>query len=1108
MARDGVAAVRAARSSNSKKRSPAHKAQDVQVMSTNSSSIVSKRSVEKLYYPREPHFFRFFVHKFMRRSPLINRGYHLRLHVIDVLVRRFLQGVGPDSSGKTKVVVNLGCGSDVLPWQCLSRYPEHCGRARFVDVDFPELIERKRQTVAATPELLAGLTGVRAQQQQRHPSVVFESDRYVQIGCDLRELATLQQALAAVLGDLAGCEFLFVAEVSITYMETAGADEVIRWASTLGDAEFVLLEQILPDGDGHPFATTMLQHFDKLNTPPKSVRAYPSVADQQHRFSSRGWSTAVRVWTLWQAWADDTFLSPADRAALDQVEPFDEWEELALFASHYCLVHAKVVSGGGSAAATEATPMPPPPSSASVPVQSVALQFDACAGQRGQRRFGTAMLLSSQDNSSSTSPVVLNVMGLGAKSRLQSCDVFGQAGHGDNNGALAAREFTLGEGGPASRMCHSLTDLGGGHGVLLAGGRAGPSSPFKDCWVFQQSASASGGAWKRTHDLPTPLHRHSVTALGATGMALLAGGRGEADALADCLLYRPQTGWVVCEILGHDRPATVYGAMLCALTGGETNPNARFSGVYAGGLRDGVVADQIFHWELDKPTIRYTIPRPAGALDEGCSRRLLARFGAACLPRASASSPGEFVVLGGVASAHLLDHQDEILVCRVTADEYEICSRLVGGQGMITTTTPPLPRPLLTGTSALLAPPDGRRAVVVGGGATCFSMGTFWNKGVYTIDLGAPLCSSGVVVDGVPEEDAPPRWAHEKTLDIIPGSGSEQRAAAQDTASSSASGGPSPTVTAIARVTLETPDDFARVLRDGRPVVLTGLDLGACVSTWSLDYLANKIGHDRKVVVHEATTQAMDFAAKNFRYATAGFGEFARRVAHGERLYLRALSHDRPAEKPAALADDFPALAPDFALPPQLSAVADSLFSSVLRVSGPVNMWLHYDVMANVYCQIAGSKRLMLFPPGDVEHLSFPPGASSSSIDVFASLQSSSDSSTTTTTTALSQTHPHEAVLSPGDVLYLPPLWLHTATTVVSSSGGGETSIAVNIFFRDLDGGAYAPGRDVYGNRDLAAYEKGRQDIARVVASFQRLPPAARQFYLLRLADELRRKAQ
>lgn len=144
------------------------------------------------------------------------------------------------------------------------------------------------------------------------------------------------------------------------------------------------------------------------------------------------------------------------------------------------------------------------------------------------------------------------------------------------------------------------------------------------------------------------------------------------------------------------------------------------------------------------------------------------------------------------------------------------------------------------------------------------------------------------------------------------------------------------------------------------------------------------------------------------------------------------------------------------------------------------------QVMANIYCQLQGTKRFYLFPPSDVTHLGFAPGASSSSIDVFSSLASSS----------LSHCRPYEAVLAPGDVLFLPQFWLHTATPVSSSS------IAVNVFFRDLEKG-YSSGRDVYGNRDLAAYDKARQDVSRISKSFKDLPRDTRQFYLSRIADEL-----
>ena len=142
--------------------------------------------------------------------------------------------------------------------------------------------------------------------------------------------------------------------------------------------------------------------------------------------------------------------------------------------------------------------------------------------------------------------------------------------------------------------------------------------------------------------------------------------------------------------------------------------------------------------------------------------------------------------------------------------------------------------------------------------------------------------------------------------------------------------------------------------------------------------------------------------------------------------------------------------------------------------------------MANVYTQVQGSKRMILFPPTDVNHLAFAPGASSSSLDVFSALDAH----------RLASTNPHEAYLNPGDLLFIPAMWFHTASPIT------DLSVAINVFFRDLESG-YSTGRDVYGNRDLAAYEKGRQDIGRIVKSFDRLPPDIRQFYLKRLADEL-----
>ena len=148
--------------------------------------------------------------------------------------------------------------------------------------------------------------------------------------------------------------------------------------------------------------------------------------------------------------------------------------------------------------------------------------------------------------------------------------------------------------------------------------------------------------------------------------------------------------------------------------------------------------------------------------------------------------------------------------------------------------------------------------------------------------------------------------------------------------------------------------------------------------------------------------------------------------------------------------------------------------------------------MANVLCQIRGTKRLILYPPSDVTRLHFPAGASSS---LLGQVEPTADARHHP-----ANTHPREAILHPGDVLFIPPCWPHTAAPM------NGVSVAVNVFFRNLKSG-YAAGKDIYGNRDLQAYEKGRLDVGKMAKSFEGMPSDMAKFYLERLADELMEKA-
>jgi tRNA wybutosine-synthesizing protein 4 len=150
--------------------------------------------------------------------------------------------------------------------------------------------------------------------------------------------------------------------------------------------------------------------------------------------------------------------------------------------------------------------------------------------------------------------------------------------------------------------------------------------------------------------------------------------------------------------------------------------------------------------------------------------------------------------------------------------------------------------------------------------------------------------------------------------------------------------------------------------------------------------------------------------------------------------------------------------------------------------------------MANVLCQIHGLKRIALYPPSDVSLFNLAPGASSSSMNVL-------DDDALVEYPCLKNAHPQECILKPGEVLYIPPFWLHTAVPVE------KVSISINVFFRSLKSG-YAAGRDIYGNRDLQAYENGRKDIRKICKAFDGFPREIRKFYLERLANELTQQAQ
>lgn len=559
----------------------------------------------------------------------------------------------------------------------------------------------------------------------------------------------------------------------------------------------------------------MLGHFEKLKTPLKSVFTYPDLQAQQARFASRGWSH-VDVSSLWKIWSSDQWLSADERKRIDAIEPFDEWEEFALFAAHYCVVIARTYYG---------SPRMVPISSKAqeklgVPVLIPDADVREYSGTRGQRRFGAAMRLRNHLGEE----FLANTFGHGTNTRLRSYDLY-------------AKESPLGDiktnhAGPNGRMCHTITDLGD-HGSLLVGGRTSPSSALRDCWLFKKGTNE----WQRAEDLPLPLYRHGITRLGGSSLALLIGGKSDSSTIFDgCLLYQPSSGWIECEI-SETKYIPAFGSLL--ISHQETyhsvaNDGVQFYGVLAGGiLQHGTIARQILRWILTlpkngKPTISFTtlperIDSSAEVMDTTNNHdELISRFGASGF----VSHEGYLSVIGGIVADGIVMRDLDILVIDISGTSYEIISAC-------RIAVPP--RPLLIGVSTELV--DGQ-LVVMGGGATCFSMGTYWNSVCYTLGYNPNSPVHGSATTSSNDR----KWTFSRVVEVTEATESQSGSIAP-------CNGQGALTVDIPRLQISTADAFLAVLKAGKPVIIESGDLGNCIKTWSSDHIVQQLGFDREVTI-------------------------------------------------------------------------------------------------------------------------------------------------------------------------------------------------------------------------------------------------------------------
>lgn len=307
---------------------------DLFVQGTNDSSIVSKRSVEILYSlpvdNNQTQYFQHFVKKVPRRSPVINRGYWIRMRSIRMAVEKI---ISQQPLGQRINIINLGCGYDPLPFQLLDDQNINQKNLFCIDIDYPELAGYKSQMIKMAPELME-ITGNEV--EKTHSGVAFQSGNYALLGCDLTDKELYTEQLASLKALEINTTNIFIAEVSLAYMTPETANPIIKTSSSFSNSHFLILEQLMPKGENHPFAKRMVNHFKKMEAPLQCVHTYPTIQHQIERFKDLGYNS-VNATDLLGCWG---LVDHELRSRVANVEVFDEWEEFCWFGQHYINLHA------------------------------------------------------------------------------------------------------------------------------------------------------------------------------------------------------------------------------------------------------------------------------------------------------------------------------------------------------------------------------------------------------------------------------------------------------------------------------------------------------------------------------------------------------------------------------------------------------------------------------------------------------------------------------------------------------------------------------------------------------------------------------------------------
>lgn len=303
------------------------------VAATADDAILSKLSCVRLKYYDDKFLEELFSNKKnVRRSPIINRGYYVRVASFDKIICDFLKLKLCIKDSK-KQIISLGGGIDTTFWRLSNLYPQlfKNNLEKFIEIDFLDTCSRKILLLNHHNELFLNESILGSKPEINMKSGTIFSNKYVLIPGDLTKWNEILQFLNDKKLINYELPTLFISECCLIYIPWQKSEEIIKSASKLfkNGVLFSIYEQILPND---AFGKQMIKNLAERDLQLMSYEKYPTSNDQQMRFLNNGYNISI-AWDLNRIYRD--YLDRNNTKRIERIEMFDEFEEWHIFMAHY-----------------------------------------------------------------------------------------------------------------------------------------------------------------------------------------------------------------------------------------------------------------------------------------------------------------------------------------------------------------------------------------------------------------------------------------------------------------------------------------------------------------------------------------------------------------------------------------------------------------------------------------------------------------------------------------------------------------------------------------------------------------------------------------------------